>query len=96
MAKSPHGRLSRTVSSAQVDADGFGFSGLRIDAYFKVHDFALGDFITVSQGRDVKENVDATVIWFDEAKPLILVEHLNFTCWHRILGFSGAGLADSK
>jgi hypothetical protein len=30
----------------------------------------------------VKENVGATVIGLDEAKPLIVVEHLNFACWH--------------
>jgi hypothetical protein len=30
----------------------------------------------------VEENVDATVIRFDETKPLILIEHLNFASWH--------------
>jgi hypothetical protein len=33
----------------------------------------------------VKENVDATVIRFDEAKPFIPVEHLDFAGWHAVL-----------
>src|SRR5450755_2072825 len=71
--------------SGQIDADGFGFSGLLVDAHFKGDDLALGDFIAVSQCRDVKENVDATIIRFDKTKPLFLVEHLDFTSWHAVL-----------
>src|ERR1700733_11691197 len=69
----------------QIHADGFRFPRLRIDANFKFHSFALGDFVAVSQCRDVKENVNTTVIRFDETKPSTLVEHLNFASWHAIL-----------
>jgi hypothetical protein len=37
------------LSSGQIDADGFGLPGLLIDAHFKADDFALGNFIAVSQ-----------------------------------------------
>jgi hypothetical protein len=33
----------------------------------------------------VKENVNATVIRYDETKAPIFVEHLNFASWHAIL-----------
>jgi hypothetical protein len=75
----------RALPSSQIHADGFRFSGLRIDAHFKRNSLALGDLIAISQRRDVKENVDATVIGQDETKSLILVEHLNFASWHAIL-----------
>jgi hypothetical protein len=46
---SPHTVAFACCVSAQVDADGFRFSGLRIDANFKRDNVALGDFTPVSQ-----------------------------------------------
>jgi hypothetical protein len=71
--------------SHQIDADGFGLPGLLIDTHFKADSLALADFIAVSQCRDVKENVIATVVWFDEPEPLVLVKHFNFASWHAVL-----------
>jgi hypothetical protein len=42
-------REDHPLSSGQIDADGFGLSGLLIDAHFKVDDLTLCDFIAVSQ-----------------------------------------------
>jgi hypothetical protein len=40
--------LSRALPSGQIHADGFRFSGLRIDAHLKGDDLALGDSIALS------------------------------------------------
>jgi hypothetical protein len=78
------GRAHRAaaLSSDQIDADGFRFSGLRVDTNFEADGLIPGDLIALAQIRDVEENVGASVVRFDEAKSLVLVEHLDFAGGH--------------
>jgi hypothetical protein len=54
---------------------------------FKADSVALADFIAFAQGRDVEENVNATIVRFNETKTSIAIEHLNFSGWHAIPQF---------
>jgi hypothetical protein len=71
----------------QIDANRFTLPGLLIDAYVKADSLALADFIAFAQGRDVEENVNATIVRFNETKASIAIEHLNFAGWHAIPQF---------
>jgi hypothetical protein len=71
----------------QIDANGFILPGLGIDPHFEADGLIADDFIAFTQCRHVEENVDATIVWFNETKAFFVIEHLNFTGWHAVPQF---------
>jgi hypothetical protein len=78
--------LDRGVAqdSNQIDADSLALPRLRIDTDFERNRLADGDFVALSQSRNVKENISAAIVRLDESKALVFVEHLNFAAWHAV------------
>jgi hypothetical protein len=75
------------IALDQIDANRFTLPGLGVDTHFKANDLIPGDFIAFAQCRDVKENVNATIVRFNETKAFFVIEHLNFAGWHAIPQF---------
>jgi hypothetical protein len=71
----------------QIDANRFSLSGFRVDTNFEVDGLIPSDFVALSQCRDVKENINAAVIRFNEAEAFFVVPHLNFAGWHTVPQF---------
>src|SRR5712672_1512392 len=87
-------RASRSISPTadrlslhQIDAYRFTFSGLGVDPHFEADGLIADDFIAFTQCRHVEENVDATIVWFNETKAFFVIEHLNFAGWHAVPQF---------
>jgi hypothetical protein len=76
--------LDRGVAqdSNQIDADSLALPRLRIDTDFEGDRLADSDFVTLSQPRDVKENVAAAVIRLDESKAPVFIEHFDLAARH--------------
>jgi hypothetical protein len=75
------------IALDQIDADRFTLPGLRVDTNFEADGLIPGDLIALAQCRDVEENVNATIVWFNETKAFFVIEHLNFAGWHAIPQF---------
>ena len=75
----------QSQSSRQIHAHGLALTRLRIDADLEGDRLANGDFIAFAQGGYVKENIIAAVIWLDESKALVIVEHLDLAVRHAVL-----------
>jgi hypothetical protein len=75
----------QSQSSRQIHAHGLALPRLRIDADLEGDRLANGDFIAFAQGGYVKENIIAAVIWLDESKALVIVEHLDLAVRHAVL-----------